>query len=83
MDIFIGGLYKGTKRLTKQYAATLGKSLVILGPPWEPQWPWVCDIPILDRDEVEKSKKPFYIRIFLWEGCTQASKGRQSKMQRP
>ena len=40
--------------------------LVVLGPPWEPLWPWVCDMPILDLDEVDEYKKPFYMRIFLW-----------------
>ena len=74
MDIFIGGLHTSAKRLTKQNAANLAVSLVILGPPWEPQWLWVCDMPILDRDEVGKSKKPLYIGIFLWEGCVLAPK---------
>ena len=66
----MGGLHTSTKKLTKQNTVTLGIFLVIWGPPWEPVWPWVCSIPILDRDEVGKSKKPLYIGIFLWEGCT-------------
>ena len=45
--------------------------------------PWVCDMPILDLDEVGKNKKPFYIRIFLWEGYILALLGKQSKMQQP
>ena len=42
--------------------------MVVLGPLWGPLWPWVCDMPILDIDEMGKNKKPFYLRIFLWEG---------------
>ena len=52
-------------RRTKQNAGTLGISLVVLGPPWGPLWPWVCDMPILDLDEVDETKKPLYIRIFF------------------
>ena len=52
MDISIGGLYTGTKRLTKQNAATLGHFGAALGAPMAV----VCNMPILDRDEVEKSK---------------------------
>ena len=51
-------------RRTKQNAATLGVSLVVLGPLWGPLWPWVCDMPILDLDEVGKNKKLLHIRIF-------------------
>ena len=47
-DIFMGGLHTNTKRLTKPNAVTLGVSLVIWGPLWEPQWPWVCNMLILD-----------------------------------
>ena len=35
---------------------------------WGPLWPWVCDMPFLDLDEVGESKKPPYMRIFLLEG---------------
>ena len=52
-------------RRTKQNAGTLGVSLVVLGPPWGPLWPWVCDMPILDLDEVGETKKPLYRRIFF------------------
>ena len=45
--------------------------------------PWVCDMPILNIDEVGKNKKPFYMRIFLWEGHILALLGEQSKMQGP
>ena len=51
-------------RRTKESAATLGVSLVVLGPLWGPLWPWVCDMPILDLDEVGKNKKLPHIRIF-------------------
>ena len=52
-------------RRTKQNAATLGVSLVVLGPLWGPLWPWVCDMPILDLDEAGETKKPLYVRIFF------------------
>ena len=50
-----------------QYSAvTKGVSQVV----WDcsganvgPMWPWVCDMPILDLDEVGENKKPFYMRI--------------------
>ena len=74
-------LHKSIKRRTKQNAATLGVSLVVLGLLWGSLWLWVCNMPILDLDEVGKNKKPFYMRIFLWEGHILASLGKQSKMQ--
>ena len=40
-------------------------------------------MPVLDLDEVGKNKKPFYMRIILWEGYILASLGKQSKMQQP
>ena len=52
-------------RRTKQNAGTIGVSLVVLGPPWGPLWPWVCDMPILDLVEVGETKKPLYIKIFF------------------
>ena len=52
-------------RRTKQNAGTLGVSLVVLGLPLGHLWPWVCDMPILDLDEVDETKKPLYIRIFF------------------
>ena len=55
-------------RQTKQNAATIGVSLVVLGPLWGSIWPWVRDMPILDLDEVGENKKAFCMRIFLWEG---------------
>ena len=60
-------------RQTKQNAATLGVLLVVLGPPWGPLWPWVCNMPILDSDDVDENKKPLHMRIFLWEGYMLAS----------
>ena len=65
--IFMGGSNASIVRQTKQISATLGVSLVVLGPPWGPLWPWACNMPILDLDEVVENKKPFYIRIFPWE----------------
>ena len=62
----MGGSHASIKRQTKQNLATLGVSLVVLGPPWRPLSLWVCDMPIQDWDEVRKSKKLVYIRIFLW-----------------
>ena len=52
-------------RQTKQNAATLGVSLVVLGPSWGTLWSWVCYMSILDLDEVVESRKPFYMRILL------------------
>ena len=37
-DILIGGSHAGIVRWTKQIAATLGVSLVVLGPPLGPLW---------------------------------------------
>ena len=61
----MGGSYTSIVRQIKQNAATLGVSLAVLGPPWGPLWPWVCNMPILDLVEVGKTKKPLYIRIFF------------------
>ena len=36
-------------------------------------------MPNLDLDEVAENKKPFHMRIFLWEGHMLASWGKQSK----
>ena len=47
-DIFMGGSYTSIVRQTKQNTATLGVSLVVLGPLWEPLRPCVCKMPILD-----------------------------------
>ena len=77
----MGGSHTSTKRLTKQNAATLGVSLVILGLLLGLLWPRMCNMPIQDSDEVGESKKPLYIRIFLQEGHKQTSRGGQSKMQ--
>ena len=76
----MGGSYTSIVRQIKQNAGTLGVSLVVLGPPWGPLWPWVCHMPTLNLDEVGKNKKPFYMRIFLWEGHILALLGKQSKM---
>ena len=51
------GSHTSIVRRTKQNAATLGVPLVVLGPPWGPLWPWMCDIPVLDLDEVVENKK--------------------------
>ena len=80
---FVGGAQTGIARRTKQNAATLGVSVVVLGPLWGPPWPRVCDIPILDLNKVGENKKPFYMRIFLWEGHILALGGRQSEMLQP
>ena len=77
----MGGLRTSTNRLTKQNAAFLGVSLVILGLLLGPLWPSMCDMPIQDSDEVGETKKPLYIWIFLQEGCKQTLRGGQSKMQ--
>ena len=79
----MGGLYTSIVRQTKQNAATIGVSLIVLGPLWGSLWLWVCNMPVLDLDEVGKNKKPFYMRIILWEGYILASLGKQSKMQQP
>ena len=60
--------YNSIVRRTKQNAGTLGVYVVVLGPLLGPLWPWVCDMSILDLDEVDETKKPLYIRIFFWEG---------------
>ena len=60
-------------RRTKQNAAHLGVSLVVLGPLWGPVWSWVCNMPILDVNEVVENKKHFNMRIFLWNGHILAS----------
>ena len=69
----MGGSHTGIMRRTEQNAGTLGVPLVVLGPPWGPLWLWAFDMPILDLNEVGESKKPFYMRIFSWEGHTLAS----------
>ena len=63
----MGGSHTSIVRRTRQNIATLGVSLVVLWPPWGLLWPWVCNMPILDLNEVDKDKKPYYLRIFLWE----------------
>ena len=67
-------------RQTEQNAATLGVSVVVLEPLLGP---WVCNMPILDLDDVGVNRKPFCIGIFLWEGHILALRGGQSKMQQP
>ena len=52
----MGGSHASIVRQTKQNAATLGVSMVVLGQPWGPLWPWVCNMPILDLDEVGVNK---------------------------
>ena len=76
----MGRLHASTKRLTKQNAATLGVSLVILGLLLGPLWPRMFDMHIQDSDELGETKEPLYIWIFLQEGCKPTLRGRQSKM---
>ena len=52
----MGGSHTSIVRQTKQNTATLGVSLIVLGPPWGPLWPWVCDMPNPDLDEVDENK---------------------------
>ena len=47
-DIYMGGLHTSIKRQTEQNVATLGVSLVVLGPSWRPLSPCVCNMPTLD-----------------------------------
>ena len=51
-----------------KYAATLGVYLVVYGLPRGPLWLSVCNMPTPDLNEVDENKKPFYMRICLWEG---------------
>ena len=76
----MGGLQTSTKTLTKQNAATLGVCLVVLGMLWGSLRLWVCDMPIQDSDEVGKSQKPLYIKIFFMGGSQTSIYGGQSKM---
>ena len=52
-------------RETEQNRATLGVSVVVLEPLLGP---WVCNMPILDLDDVGVKRKPFCMGIFIWEG---------------
>ena len=70
-------------RQAEQNAATLGVSAVVLEPLLGPLQPWVCNIPILDLDDVGVNRKPFCMVIFLWEGHILALKGGQNKMKQP
>ena len=63
----MGGSHTSIMRRTEQNAGTLGP-LVVFGPPWGPLWLWAYDMPILDLNEAGENKKPFYMRISLWEG---------------
>ena len=47
-DIFVGGSHASIVRQTKQNAATLGVSMVVLGLPWGLLWLWVCDMHFID-----------------------------------
>ena len=47
-DIFVGKSHTSIVRRTKQNAATLGVSLVVLGLPWGPLRLWVSDMSILN-----------------------------------
>ena len=61
----MGGSYASIMRRTMQNTVTLGVSLVVMGPPWGPLWQWVCNLSILDLNEMGENKKLFYMRIFL------------------
>ena len=63
--IFMGGSHTSITRRTEQNAETLGVSLVVLKQLRGPLWPWVCNMPIQDWDEVGKSKKTLYVNILL------------------
>ena len=51
------GTHTSMTRRTKQNAATLGVSLVVLGPRWGPPWSPMRDMLILDLGEVGQTKK--------------------------
>ena len=72
-DIFMEGSHTRITRQTEQNAETFGVSLVVLKQLRGPLWPWVCNMPIQDWDEVGKSKKTLYVNILLQKGCKQAS----------
>ena len=67
-DIFVGKSHTSIVRRTKQNAATLGVFVVVLGPLYVPLWLWVCNIRILDLDDVGVNRKPLCMGLFLWEG---------------
>ena len=54
-------------RRTEQNAATVRVSVVVLEPLLGPLQPWVCNMPILDLDDVGVKRKPFCMGIFIWE----------------
>ena len=51
------GSHTSIVRRTKQNAATLGVPLVVLGPHQGPLGQWMCDMPVLELDEVVENKK--------------------------
>ena len=53
------GTHTSMIRRTKQNAAILGVSLVVLGPQWGPPLLGMGDMLILDLDEVAQTKKTF------------------------
>ena len=77
-DIFMEGSHTRIVEETEQNAATLGVSLAVLEPLLGP---WVCNMPILDLDDVGVNRKPVCMGIFIWEGHILALRGGQSKMQ--
>ena len=77
-DICMGGSPTSIVRQTKQNAASLGLSLVILGPYWGSPWRWACNMPILDLEEVgRKQENNLYRDIFM--GGSPTSIVRQTK----
>jgi len=57
----MGGLHISTNRLTKQNAATIGVSLVILGMLWDPYNHRCAIYPSKTEMRWERAKKPLYI----------------------
>ena len=62
------GSHTSIVRQTKQNTATIGASLVVLGLPQGALWPWVCDMPSLDLDEVVDNKKTVLHDDIFMEG---------------
>ena len=62
------GSHTSIVRRTKQNAATLGVPLVVFGPHRGPLWLWMCNMPVLELDEVVEKKKKLRMRISLREG---------------
>ena len=70
----MGRLHTSIKRQTEQNVATLGVSLVVLGPPWRPLSPCMCNMPTLDWHEVGRSKKTAQQRDISMRGLHTSTK---------